>query len=84
MWGSEQTRDTCSHNVSNRGINETNQGGTTKLETVYTESTVKSQAPLSNHPGSALRWWAFFVAGIVLLVASLTAGAVGRYVLDWF
>jgi hypothetical protein len=57
---------------------------TTKLEIGYRESTAKSQTPLSNHPDPALRQWAAFVAAIVLLVASLAAGAVARYVLDWF
>ena len=45
---------------------------------------MKSLKQLSKHPDPALRWWAAFVAAIVLLLASLAAGAVGHYVLNWF
>ena len=36
------------------------------------------------HPHSPFRWWAAIVTALVLLLASLAAGAVGRYVLGWF
>jgi hypothetical protein len=33
---------------------------------------------------SPLRWWAALVAALVLLFASLAAGAVGHYLFGWF
>jgi predicted benzoate:H+ symporter BenE len=45
---------------------------------------MKSLASLSKHPHPAFRWWAALVTAIVLLLASLAAGAVRHYVLNWF
>ena len=45
---------------------------------------MKSLTSLSKHPHPVFRWWAALVAAIVLLLASLAAGAVGHYVLNWF
>jgi len=45
---------------------------------------MKTLTPSSKHPHPAFRWWAALVAAIVLLLASLAAGAVGHYVLNWF
>ena len=45
---------------------------------------MKSLTLLSKHTHSVFRWWAALVAAIVLLLASLAAGAVGHYVLNWF
>jgi hypothetical protein len=44
---------------------------------------MKPNASVSKRPHSPFRWWAAFVAALVLLLASLAAGAVGRY-LGWF
>ena len=41
-------------------------------------------ASAPKRPHSVFRWWAAFVAAVVLLLASLAAGAVGHYVLGWF
>jgi hypothetical protein len=45
---------------------------------------MQPDAPISKRPHSPFRWWAAFVAALVLLFASLAAGAVGRYFLGWF
>jgi hypothetical protein len=45
---------------------------------------MKPNASVSKRPHSPFRWWAALVTALVLLLASLAAGAVGRYVLGWF
>jgi hypothetical protein len=45
---------------------------------------MKPTASVPKPPHSVFRWWAALVAALVLLLASLAAGAVGHYVLGWF